>query len=118
MVGIVLGLAVLAAVGWIGIVVGREVARRGAPARLEARIRSLDAAREGGAPERPIEVASPASIEPRAERAPCPRCDGNLHVETHEVDGPELLRRVVTRCGQCGQRVTTWFRVLPVRAPD
>jgi hypothetical protein len=30
---------------------------------------------------------------------------------THEVDGPELLRRVLARCGQCGERVTTWFRV-------
>jgi hypothetical protein len=116
-VEIVLGLAVLAAVGWIGMIVAREVLRRGAPARLEARIRTLDAAREGGAPDRPIEVVSPAQIEPRAERAPCPRCSGNLHVEAHEVDGPELLRRVLTRCGQCGEHVTTWFRVLPPQ-PD
>jgi hypothetical protein len=110
---IVLGLAVLAAVGWIGLVIAREVARRGAPARLEAKIERLAATREGGAPERAIEVRSPAQIEPRSERQPCPRCGGSMHVETHEVDGPDLLRRVLARCGQCGERVTTWFRVLP-----
>jgi hypothetical protein len=110
---IVLALAVVAAIGWIAVLVGREVERRSAPARLEERVRRLAAAREGGAPERAIEVMSPAQIEPRSEREPCPRCGGSLHVETHEVDGPELLRRVLARCGQCGERVTTWFRVLP-----
>jgi len=110
---IVLGLAVAAAVGWLAVLVGREVVRRGAPARLEERVRQLAAAREGGAPERAIEVMSPAQIEPRAERQPCPRCGGNMHVETHDVDGPELLRRVLARCGQCGERATTWFRLRP-----
>ena len=116
MIEVVLGLAVAAAVGWIALVVGRELVRRGEPARLEERVRRLAEAREGGTPERAIEVMSPAQIEPRAEHQPCPRCGGNMHVETHEVDGPDLLRRVLARCGRCGERVTTWFRVRP--APD
>ncbi|HET6583012.1 MAG TPA: hypothetical protein VFG69_06190 [Nannocystaceae bacterium] len=117
MIEALLGLAVLAAVGWLILIVGREVDRRGAPARLAAELRRLDAAREGGTPERAIVVVSPAQIEPRVEREPCPRCGGSMHVETHEVDteGGALLRRVLARCGQCGEHTTTWFSVAPAR---
>jgi hypothetical protein len=119
MIEVVLGLAVAAAVGWLIAIVGREVARRGAPARLEAEVRRLDAAREGGAPERAIAVVSVAQIEPRVEREPCPRCGGSMHVDVHDVDATtgELLRRVLARCGQCGQRATTWFALQPAE-PD
>lgn len=115
----VLALAVVAAIGWLIVIVGREVDRRGAPPRLAAEVRRLDAAREGGAPERAIVVTSAATIEPRVEREPCPRCGGSMHVDTHEVDveGGELLRRVLARCGQCGEHTTTWF-VLQSPQPD
>lgn len=111
--GVVLGLAVVAALGWIALIVGRRVVaddRRRAAADALA---SAERVRAGGAAERPVEVESPAQIEPRVEREPCLRCGGRMHVDAHEVDdrGPELLRRVVAVCGGCGARGTTWFRV-------
>jgi hypothetical protein len=123
-VGVVLGLAVIAVVGWIVIAVYRQ-ARTADDADQRAHdLAQLLADRPGGAPERALRVESAAEIEPRAEREPCPWCAGNLrepcpwcagnlHVDTHEVEehDPDLLRRVKTKCGSCGRTLTTWFHV-------
>ena len=116
----VLGLAVVGIVGWIALVVvkrSRDVAaderrEQDESRRIRAVARRVDA-RPGGAADRPLCVASPAEIEPRVERDPCPWCGGSAHVEAHEVEerGADLLRRVTTKCGSCSQRLVTWFRV-------
>ncbi|MFO0636701.1 MAG: hypothetical protein U0168_28035 [Nannocystaceae bacterium] len=113
-----LGLAVVAALGWIGVVVLRRLGalRRDALA-AQSRARAL-LERPGGTPAAAIAVASPAQIEPRAARQPCPHCDhgGGVHVVAHVarvVDdgaaGPVRLREVQTRCSACGRTASTWF---------
>jgi hypothetical protein len=117
--GTALGVAVVLAVAWLLTIALRPLFRADHAARLRERVRELDAAREGGRADHPIAVQSPAQIEPRFEREPCPRCGGSMHVRSHEVDARsgELLRRVVGQCGQCGETVTTWFALLVAR-PD
>jgi hypothetical protein len=117
--------AVLAAVAWIVAIAMTPVIRGDRRRRLAAEAVELqveadrlEAARPGGEPERAIEVESASQIEPRAERGPCPRCGGNLHVLAHTVrsvgtGGAERLRHVVCRCGGCGTERVTWFRVGP-----
>ena len=111
--GVVLGLAVIAVVGWIAIAVYRHARTADDVDRRAHDLARLLAERPGGAPERALRVESAAEIEPRAEREPCPWCAGNLHVDTHEVEehDPELLRRVTCKCGSCGRSLTTWFHV-------
>jgi len=110
---IVLGLAVALSVGWILVLVGRQAFRADRRAQLREAAQQLATAHEGGDPSRPIEMASPAGIEPRFEREPCPSCGGSMHVEAHEIEAghPDLLRRVTGRCGQCHGRRTTWYCV-------
>lgn len=117
MIEIVLGVAVALSVGWIVVLVGREALRADRRDRLREHAERSTNAHAGGHPSRAIDVGSPAEIEPRFEREPCPSCGGSLHVEAHEVESghPELLRRVTGRCGQCHARRVTWFRV---RAPE
>lgn len=112
--------AVLAAVAWIGVVALTPIFRGDRRRRLaaeadalRAEVDRLEAERPGGDSERPIDVVSASQIEPRAERGPCPRCGGNLHVSAHTVRsvGAERLRHVVCRCGGCGAERVTWFRV-------
>jgi len=130
--GWVLGVAVIAAVAWIGVIVGSRLLESDRRRALEAEARALEieaqaleATRPGARAEDPIEVASASQIEPRAEREPCPRCRGRFHVEAHEARSagpapptarardrePEVLRRVHTRCGGCGTDRVTWFRI-------
>lgn len=113
-----LGLAVVAALGWIGVLVLRRLGtlRRDALA-ADARARAL-VERPGGTPATAIAVTSPAQIEPRAGRQSCPHCDhpGGVHVIAHVarvvddgVAGPVRLREVQTRCSACGRTSATWF---------
>jgi hypothetical protein len=112
-VSVVLGLAVVAAVGFIALVVIRRARDVAGEQQHRQDIAQLLADRPGGAPDRPLRVASAAEIEPRAQREPCPWCAGNLHVAAHEVQEhqPELLRRVTSKCGTCGRTLVTWFHV-------
>lgn len=109
----VLGLAVIAAVAWIVIVIGRRVLQADRERDAADALAAADRSREGAQRERAIEVDSPAQIEPRVEREPCVRCGGRVHVDAHEVasDGDEVLRRVLAICGGCGAKSITWFRV-------
>lgn len=110
---IVLGLAVIAAVVWIVMIVGRRTLQVDRERAAADALVNAERSREGAQRERAIEVDSPAQIEPRVEREPCVRCGGRVHVDAHEAaaDGDEVLRRVLAICGGCGARSTTWFRV-------
>lgn len=81
--------------------------------KLAAARRKLLELEPGGAPSHPIEVATPAVIEPRAASIHCPRCDEPFEVESHEAhsDGHARLREARVRCRACGERRSLWFRV-------
>ncbi len=67
----------------------------------------------GGAPDRPIEVASVAQIEVIATRDPCPLCEGSTQLLEHAqetIDGVRL-RVVRLSCTACAVPRAVWFRV-------
>ena len=117
---IALGLAALGAAALVIALVVRRVAALDT-ARAEAQseaerdhMRLRQAARlPGAAPERPIEVASPAAVEARAEAIPCPRCGGPCHVEEHvvEIHDDVRLRVAKMRCGGCGRRRPVYMKL-------
>jgi len=76
----------------------------------------LYALEPGGSPERPIELASPAQVEIEAESRRCPRCDGALRCEAHEVVLHEglRLRKAGLACRACGARWARFFRIGPL----
>jgi hypothetical protein len=122
-VSVLLGIAVAAVVTWIAMVVlgrSREAARverieEGDRQRVESLAR-LIGERPGGAADRPLRVESPAEIEPRVEREPCPWCAGTVRVDGHEATEHDdrLLRRIIAKCTGCGRDVVTWFHVRAV----
>jgi len=67
----------------------------------------------GGDPSRPLEVSSPAVVEPRAEGLPCPVCGGAVRVEEHQartVDG-QRLRVARVACRRCAHTREIFFRL-------
>jgi hypothetical protein len=76
--------------------------------------RKLLAISPGGSAEQPLEVASAAVIEGRAESVPCPDCEGALRVEEHAAFEHEgaLLRKVELACRRCGGPLTLFFRIV------
>ena len=86
----------------------REAARDAeklARARLE-----LAALEPGGAPDRPIEVTSASTIEPRASSMPCAAC-GAMGVRIDEHAVVDDVRVVRLNCQRCGTRRDVFFRV-------
>ncbi|MDB4936590.1 MAG: hypothetical protein JWP87_3562 [Labilithrix sp.] len=80
----------------------------------------LAALEPGGAPDRPIEVASASIIEPHASSMPCAACGAQgLRVEEHVAltlpeQGSEPARRlraVHVTCQRCGTRREVFFRI-------
>jgi hypothetical protein len=72
----------------------------------------------GGSPGRPIDIASPAQLEPIALATACPLCNGSLRLEEHvaeTVDGVRL-RVAAVNCVQCGVRRRLYFRLAPANA--
>jgi hypothetical protein len=68
----------------------------------------------GGAPDRPLTVASAAVIEGRARSTPCIQCAGELDLREHAaelVDG-RSLRRVDLRCRRCDAPRQLWFCIV------
>jgi hypothetical protein len=68
---------------------------------------------DGGSPERPIEIDSPAVVDIRAVSKPCPLCEGSLKLDEHaavELDG-ERLRVASVTCTQCGAGRSIYFRL-------
>jgi hypothetical protein len=85
-------------------------------AKLAAAIEVLEAeARErpGGAPERPIDVASPSVVEATARSMPCPLCGGELRVNEHAARtiGGERLRLAYVTCAGCASPRALYFRI-------
>jgi hypothetical protein len=68
----------------------------------------------GGAPERPIEISSPALVEPKARGLSCPRCEVPFHVEAHRAPTAfgVRLREAQVYCPRCGVRRSLWFRLV------
>jgi DNA-directed RNA polymerase subunit RPC12/RpoP len=69
----------------------------------------------GGTSERPLDVVSPAMIEPHVSGVECPRCGGRLLIDEHAavtVSGSRL-REARLRCAGCGSRRSLWFRIVP-----
>jgi len=67
----------------------------------------------GGAPDRPIEVDTPAVVDVMAEARRCPLCDGPLHLVQHTaetIDG-ERLRVAHVKCASCGVPRAIYFRL-------
>jgi hypothetical protein len=67
----------------------------------------------GGAPDRPIAVASPVQVDVMAAARPCPLCDASLRVEEHAAETVDGVRLRVARvaCTACGSRRGIWFRL-------
>lgn len=64
----------------------------------------------GGTPENPIEVRSPAQIEPLVARTACPLCEGTLRELDHRARiDRSALREVSARCSRCGIARTLFF---------
>jgi hypothetical protein len=79
-------------------------------ARDRSKLLDLEA---GGRPERPIDVSTPALVEPKARAVRCPRCDEPFDVESHEAHtDAQPLREAVLRCRFCGTTRSLWFRVV------
>jgi len=76
----------------------------------QARRQLLDLA-PGGSRARPLEVASAAVIEPKAEATRCPRCGDHFVVEEHEAPFGQGVRRLDVLCRFCGERRSLWFRI-------
>jgi hypothetical protein len=67
----------------------------------------------GGAPDRPIEVASASLVEPVAKGLHCARCSAELRVDDHAartVAGTPL-RIVSLTCTSCGARRTVYVKI-------
>jgi len=64
----------------------------------------------GGSAERPLEVPSPAVIEPRVRSMRCPQCDGEYTIDDHQAPAAGL-RRVAVTCRLCHVPRQLWFRL-------
>jgi hypothetical protein len=91
----------------------REAEREAAKlSRVRMKLAALEA---GGAPDRPIEVASASIVEPHASSMPCPACGApNVRVEEHiaaTLEGDRRLRVTKVICPRCSARRDVYFRI-------
>lgn len=95
----------------------RSAGRMGAiAARRLARDRErLARLSEGGTPERPIAVESPAEVEVVAASMPCPLCDALLRLLEHKAEtiGGRRLRVARSVCLACGAERAIYFALRP-----
>ena len=92
--------------------------RKKLPRRLAAREHVRDLERlarlaPGGAPDRPIDVDTPAVIDVMAEARSCPLCEGSMRLLEHAaetIDGTRLRIARVT-CRECGVGREIYFRL-------
>jgi hypothetical protein len=68
----------------------------------------------GGAPSRPIAVASASVIEVQAKSTPCPICGSEQRVEAHDAarHQGQSLRSVSLCCVQCGSSRVLYFHIV------
>ena len=92
----------------------REAAR--AAEKLSRQREKLAALEAGGAPDRPIDVATASVIEPQARAMACPRCgaEGAARIAEHEARavGERRLRVVRLACSRCGAERPVYFRIV------
>ncbi len=91
--------------------------RRTAARRLDKLVsarRKLVELEPGGHPERPLEVASAAVVELRAEGFLCPDCGGAQRCSEHraEVVQGRSLRVVELSCRSCSAQLTLYFLIV------
>jgi hypothetical protein len=90
----------------------RREAERALRKDVQARER-LAAAAPGGAPDRPLVVATVSVIESMARSTPCVQCGGELELRDHaappEAGGKLRLTRMV--CRLCHAPRAIWFRI-------
>lgn len=91
----------------------RRAAERDARKDVQLRARLVELS-PGGAPARPIEVATASLVEPTARGLRCALCDGALQLEEHAAETREgvALRVSRMRCVRCGAPREIWFRVV------
>jgi hypothetical protein len=90
--------------------------RRAAARENEKHLRDLERLARleaGGAPDRPVSVASASLVEPCARSVPCPLCGGELRVLEHtaEVYEERRLRVAHMECARCGKKRPLYFRL-------
>jgi hypothetical protein len=87
----------------------RRQAERDAQKLARARMK-LAFLEQGGAADRPIEVASASVVEPHAASMPCAAC-GETGVRIAEHVARDGLRVVHVRCPRCGAEREVFFRL-------
>jgi len=67
----------------------------------------------GGAAENPIDIETPALVEPTATAENCLRCGGDLHLLEHSAErrGDDRLRVADMKCPRCGTGRRLYFRL-------
>lgn len=83
-----------------------------AQGKLARDLEKLSALAPGGAPDRPIVIASPSEVEVRAA-GPCPICQSSLRVEEHTAEAIAGRRLRVARvvCTFCRARRNVYFQL-------
>ena len=73
----------------------------------------LAALEKGGAPDRPIQVASASEVEIAACAIPCIQCGGIVRVDEHvaEMIDAERLRIAHVSCPACGTKRAIYYRI-------
>ena len=86
-------------------------ARERAQADLVRDLEKLARLQPGGAPERPLEIDSPARIDVMATQTPCPLCQGTLRLDAHaaETIAGRRLRVARLTCTACGVARAFYF---------
>ena len=92
--------------------------RREAERALRKHVRQTEALAgelPGGAPDRPIDVASASVVEGKARATPCLQCGGELDLRADRATSTArgVLREVALACRRCHAPRTLWFRVAP-----
>lgn len=93
----------------------RRAAQRASSKLVDARERLFEL-EPGGAPERPLTIATAAVVEAHASALACPRCEGKHDIVEHLAVtlGSMRLREARVRCRQCGSTRSMWFLIRDV----
>lgn len=91
----------------------RKLSRRAAQRQHVRDLDRLARLAPGGAPDRPIEVDTPAVVDVMAEARRCPLCDGSFQLSQHTADtiDGERLRVAHVKCTSCGIAREIYFRL-------
>ncbi|HVY46419.1 MAG TPA: hypothetical protein VHB21_11095 [Minicystis sp.] len=84
-----------------------------AASKLGRDLERVAAFERGGAPDRPISLASAAEVEVHARGVACARCRGPTELLEHaaETHGGARLRVVRLRCKACGASRSVYYRL-------